>query len=140
MRITKTFGNISIWLKSFFNRPPRKNTSYRLQSLEEQIAKIQDIVSTIQTNIGIVAKFSSAMILRQGKGEEINSGILKVLTEHETELDHYKELLNQHADVINTMRKHVYKGVMQEESKKELDESSEITNFLDIKKKINKDN
>ncbi len=139
MRQIKIFGNIFKWLKSFFNRLFIDN-SYDLKSLEEKINKTEDTVSSVQNTIGVVAKFSSIQILKQSKNEEIHNGILKVLAQHEEEVEGFKNLLNQHADVINTLRKHVYKDSFQESSKKELDENSNNNNILNINKKINKDN
>ncbi len=132
------------WLRKTFNpltkSPPDQNHSYQIKSLEEKTQKLQETLSSLQNTIGIIVKFSTTQIGKQARAEEINNGILKVLTQHEEEIESFKTLLNQHADVINTLRKHVYKDILIEEKKKDLDENSETNTFLNIKKKINKDN
>ncbi len=138
MRSRKIFGNLLIRLKRLFNRKP--SSDYQFKILEEKLYKLQDSLSTFQNSLGVVAKFSVGQVSKQTKNEEIQSGILGIVNQHESEIENFKKLLNQHADVINILRKHVYKDVLLEEPKKELDESLENNSLLDINKKFNKDN
>lgn len=138
MRLTKSFGNILTRLKNRFNKPSPE--SYQIKTLQEQIQKLQDVVSSIQNTMGVIAKFSASQIVKQTKHEDIHAAMIKIISQHESELEGFKNLLNQHADVINLLRKQIYKDILIEEDKKDLDESSENSSFLEIKKKINKDN
>jgi len=140
MRITRFFFPLLKWLKSFFKTKVEEPKPINFQHFEEKLLKSQDTISGLQNSIGIIAKISSSQLSKQTKNEEIHAGILDVLTQHEQELDNFKALLNQHADVINTLRKHVYKDILLEETKKDVDENPELTNILEVKKKINKAN
>lgn len=140
MRITRFFSPLLTWLKSFFKTKVEEPKSISLQHFEEKLLKSQDTISGLQTSMGVIAKISSSQLSKQAKNEEIHAGILDVLTQHEQELDNFKGLLNQHADVINALRKHVYKDILLEDKKKDVDENPELTNILEVKKKVNKAN
>lgn len=138
MRPTKIFGTISNYLKTVFK--PKNLKSLDFLRLEEKVLKQEDTIASFNSTLGVMARISSSQLNKQTKNEEIHAGVIDVLAQHEQEFDALRKLINQHADVINTMRKIVYKGNLPEESKKDLDEKPEINTFLDIKKKINKDN
>lgn len=138
MLITKKLKNILTWLKSFFRKKETRE-AYNIKLLQDATQKIQDTISSMQNSIALIAKFSSLHLSNQTKNEQIHDGILKVLTQHEEELDYYEKLINQHADVINGVRKQIFEKPIEENPKKELDDKKDGVNIL-MKKKMNKDN